>query len=43
MLKTKTLYALALLAALILVDPSTVLGQGPPPDQPDMNIDAATR
>ncbi|MDQ3803736.1 MAG: S41 family peptidase [Acidobacteriota bacterium] len=41
-MKSRTLYALALLAALMIVDPNTVLGQGPP-EQPDMNIDAATR
>ncbi len=42
MLKSKTLYALALLAALMIVDPNIVLGQGPP-EQPDLTIDAATR
>ena len=42
-LKAKTLYALALLAALMIVDPSVVPAQGPPPEQPDTNIDAATR
>ncbi|HEV3471492.1 MAG TPA: S41 family peptidase [Pyrinomonadaceae bacterium] len=41
-MKSKTLYALALLAALMIVDPNAALGQGPP-EQPDMNIDAATR
>jgi hypothetical protein len=43
MLKSKALYALALLAALMIVDPNTVLGQQGPPEQPDLTIDAATR
>jgi hypothetical protein len=36
------LYALALLAALMITDPNTVMGQAPP-EQPDLTIDAATR
>jgi hypothetical protein len=42
-LKLRTLYALALLAALIIVDPSSVPAQQGPPEQPDLTIDAATR
>ena len=41
-MKAKILYALALLAALMIVDPNSVPAQAPP-EQPDMNIDAATR
>ena len=43
MLKSRTLYALALLAALIIVDPTSVPAQQGPPEQPDLTIDAATR
>jgi len=42
MSKSRTLYALALLAALMIADPDSALGQGPP-EQPDLTIDAATR
>lgn len=43
MLKSKALYALALLAALIIVDPTTIPAQQAQPEQPDLTIDAATR
>lgn len=42
MLKSRILYALALLAALMIADPDAALGQGQP-EQPDLTIDAATR
>ncbi len=44
MIRPKALFALALYACLMLIDPAAAPArQGPPPDQPDMTIDAAAR
>ncbi len=39
----KALLMLTLFAAMIIIDPTMGMGQGPPPEQPDLVIDAATR
>ena len=43
MKSAKAFLLLAFFAMMIIVDPAQGFGQGPPPDQPDLTIDAATR
>lgn len=43
MKSAKAFLLLAFFAMMIIVDPAQGFGQGPPPEQPDLTIDAATR
>src|SRR5919112_857992 len=44
MTRLKMLFAFALCACFMLVDPNSAPArQGPPPEQPDMTVDAAAR